>query len=64
MSTALSLYSKTTEDGGVKYMISKDVDGNTFVDVTEDIFDVNNGESVARTIQRVISLDPCPSLHA
>lgn len=55
MSTALSLYSKTTEDGGVKYMISKDVDGNTFVDVTEDIFDVNNGESVARTIQRVIS---------
>ena len=45
----------TTEEGGVKYMISKDVDGNTFVDVTEDIFDVNNGESVARTIQRVIS---------
>lgn len=45
----------TTEEGGVRYMISKDVDGNTFVDVTEDIFDVNNGESVARTIQRVIS---------
>ena len=28
---------------------------NVFVDVKEDIFDGNNGESVARTIQRVIA---------
>ena len=36
------------------YSLSKDVNGEVFVDVTEDIFDGNDGESVARTIQRVI----------
>ena len=41
--------------GDTKYALSKDVNGDVFVDVTEDIFDANNGESVARTIQRVIS---------
>ena len=46
---------KNTADSGVKYALSKDINGNTFVDVTEDIFDSNNGESVARTIQRVIA---------
>lgn len=45
----------TAEDGGERYSIGKDVDGNTFVDVTEDILDPNSGESVARTIQRVLS---------
>ncbi len=40
--------------GDSKYSLSKDANGNVFVDVTEDIFDGNNGESVARTIQRVI----------
>lgn len=46
---------KNTADGGVKYMLSKDVDGNTFVDVTEDILDVNDGKSVAQVIRKVIS---------
>lgn len=43
------------DNTATKYALSKDVNGNVFVDVTEDIFDSNNGESVARTIQRVIS---------
>ena len=46
---------KNTADGGAKYALSKDVDGNVFVDVTEDILDTNNGESIARTIQKVIA---------
>ena len=46
---------KNTADSGVKYALETDVNGNVFVDVTEDIFDSNNGESVARTIQRVIA---------
>lgn len=46
---------KNTVENGVKYSLTKDVDGNTFVDITEDIFDESDGESVARTIQRVIS---------
>ena len=46
---------KNTADSGVKYELSKDADGNVFVDVTEDILDTNDGESVARTIQKVIS---------
>ena len=45
----------TEANGKVDFLLSKDVDGNIFVDVTEDIFDATNGESVARTIQRVIS---------
>lgn len=45
----------TAKDGGVEYSISKDVNGNSFVDVTEDIFDANNGESIARVIQKVIA---------
>ena len=46
---------KNTADSGVQYALSKDINGNVFVDVTEDIFDSNNGESVARTIQKVIA---------
>ena len=42
-------------DGAVRYKILKDVNGNKFVDVTEDIFDPTNGESVARTIQKILS---------
>ncbi len=45
----------TTDNGDVKYMLSKDTEGNTFVDVTEDIFDINDGESVAQVIRKVIS---------
>ena len=45
----------TAKDGGVKYHIGVDANGNKFVDVTEDIFDANDGESVARTIQKVIA---------
>lgn len=45
----------TAAEGGVKYALLKDADGNVFVDVTEDIFDAADGESVARTIQKVIS---------
>ena len=45
---------KVETTGEVQYALSKDIEGNVFVDVTEDIFDANNGESVARTIQRVI----------
>ena len=44
----------TAKESGAKYALSRDIDGNVFVDVTEDIFDENNGESIARTIQRVI----------
>ena len=45
----------TDTEGGAKYSLSRDANGDVFVDVTEDIFDANNGESVARTIQRVIA---------
>lgn len=45
----------TAETSGAKYDLSRDVDGNVFVDVTEDILDTNDGESIARTIQKVIS---------
>jgi len=38
-----------------KYDIKKDVDGNLFVDVTEDILDSDTGESTARIIQKVIA---------
>lgn len=44
----------TVANDGVRYDISKDMDGNVFVDVTEDIFDIKNGETVARTIQKTI----------
>lgn len=42
-------------DGKIKYDIKKDADGKLFVDVTEDIFADNPGESTARTIQKVIA---------
>lgn len=45
---------KNTENVA-KFDIKKDVDGNLFVDVTEDILDSNSGESTARTIQKVIA---------
>ncbi|MBE6767348.1 MAG: hypothetical protein E7549_00375 [Ruminococcaceae bacterium] len=45
----------TAENGGERYSIEMDVDGNAFVDVTEDILDPNNGKSVAQTIQQVLS---------
>ena len=53
-------FEKAYREGGkasdsTKYKLAKDADGKVFVDVTEDIFDANNGESVARTIQRVIA---------
>lgn len=48
--------SSTSEKSvNVEYDISEDADGKPFVDVTEDILDVNNGESVARTLQKVIA---------
>ncbi len=46
---------KGTNRDTVQYALSKDINGDVFVDVTEDIFDSSNGESVARTIQRIIS---------
>ena len=53
-------FEKAYREGGkasdsTKYKLAKGADGKVFVDVTEDIFDANNGESVARTIQRVIA---------
>ncbi len=47
--------SGTTNTEAAKYALSKDAYGNVFVDITEDIFGGNDGESVARTIQRVIA---------
>lgn len=37
------------------FLLKKDADGNVFVDVTDDIFNGTDGESIARTIQRVIA---------
>ena len=46
----------TTDEGsGVSWAIGLDANGNYFADIQEDIFDETDGESVARTIQRVIS---------
>lgn len=45
----------TSEKKSNSFYISKNTDGDYFVDVTEDILDTNNGESIARTLQRVIS---------
>ena len=45
----------TADNSGTRYAISKDINGDTFVDVTENIFDPNNGESVARIIQKFIA---------
>jgi len=42
-------------EGDTKYNISKDADGNLFVDINEDILDAQSGESVARIIQKVLS---------
>lgn len=39
---------------GVKYKILKDIDGTLFVDVDPAEFNQKDGESVARTIQRII----------
>ena len=40
---------------GERMAIKGDVNGEKFVDVTEDIFNINSGESIARTIQKTIS---------
>ena len=47
---------KTTEEvgGGLSFCISVDTNGKLFVDVTENIFEENNGESIARVIQKFI----------
>ena len=44
-----------SESGGdLQFSIKTDIDGNKFVDVTEDILDTEDGQSIARTIQKII----------
>lgn len=45
----------TAPKDGVQYEIKRDINGKQFVDVTEDMYDAADGESVARTIQKVIA---------
>ena len=40
----------------ILYALSKDVDGNVFVDVTEDIPDANDGESFTEKVSQSLSL--------
>ncbi|MBQ8504542.1 MAG: hypothetical protein IJ491_09755 [Clostridia bacterium] len=41
-------------EGDIKNEIKVDIDGNKFVEVEEKLFDVQNGESHAKTIARII----------
>jgi len=43
-----------TESSGVRYSIEEDADGNKYVEVDEDIFANSDGETIAKTIARVI----------
>lgn len=57
LSEAVDINKETpTENGGeLQFSIKTDVDGRKFVDVTEDILDIEDGVSIARAIQKIIS---------
>ncbi|MBQ6337200.1 MAG: hypothetical protein IJI50_08215 [Ruminococcus sp.] len=46
---------KPADEGGAKFMIRQDIDGNSFVDVDTSLYNSNDGETVAKTIARIIS---------
>ncbi|MBQ2799347.1 MAG: hypothetical protein IJF09_08170 [Ruminiclostridium sp.] len=57
MSEVQSIAQKNTDtesSGGAKYSIEEDADGNRYVEVNEDIFANSDGETIAKTIARVI----------
>ena len=45
---------KSSTENSVEYSILKDVNGNAFVNVDKDIFNIDSGESIARIIQKTI----------